>query len=713
MTITAQEALVKAVLEYEYMPPELIGSGAIWNPTPSIESSPRQNMLGHNASQFTMIREPQVRRMGSGAEILHQPHTRKIIIPRNCRVVRLLNEQQGSMGNRYRGVPYLEVEYQDNYERDIISLELENYTSDLTFSYTLVPNSIYKNLYPGQVLAGGTILADSPMIVNGEYAFSREANVAYVQLPWVTEDGIGVRRGWVNGFTCTGYGKRSISIPQNTYLLNTYGDDNIYRGFPEQGEALRPDGLLACYRTCDELFDHALMGIEDVKYPDRIIDTPIYGHHNGKVTKIQVQKGNNPIRIKAGQKGLVTQLPTNMAGTLEKYATAKHEGAAAIVKLYENEWREYKHFSNELVSFIADQMEVVAAKVPDRSAGKYNGETALRTPIKSYKSGPLNQWEATIWYEYDIVPSLGTKLTGFHGDKAVVTHIFEDEDAPYTNNGVIVDYTQAPESLPKRTNMGTIFEPFLNAASDTCSWQLRNMYEAGTSVDDMWDKLMDLYEIANPWQYNLTMQEFITDEDRLTLIESDMTNGVYWVSRSDNPKVNPQTMKDLVDAGFAPFYEPLNIRSHSSATDEPDWVPTHMPVMVGKKSIMMLEKIGSDAGACADIKIQVHGLPAKSGASDRYTTPWVEKALRTTGESEWRHRSGNGDEEAQSEMMAMATDPSLTSIAYDSILRAEDASNPPYLLPEGIDLTNGRGRALIRNVRLCQGIRLVQCEGKD
>lgn len=716
MTNKTQAALVEHVLSYENMPAELVGSGAIWNPSYNKDSSPRQNMLGANVSQFTMIHGPQRRRFGAGAELLYQPHSRKIKVNSDCRVLQIFHEQQGGLGNRYKGVSFIEVENMDTYETTIVSLELANYTSDLTFCFSLVPTEEYRNLHVNMILKAGTILADSPMLVNGEYTFTREANVAYVQLPWTIEDGIGVMREWVNGFTCTGYGKRKLAPTQNQYLLNTYGTSDDYRAIAEPGEELRLDGLVACYRSCNALFDHALMGIEDVKHPDRIIDTPIYGVAGGRVTKLQIQNGNNALRVKAGQKGLVTLLPSNQDRLLQKYATAKTEGARSIVNYFENKEKRdrsiVRHYSDRLTAFIADAHEVLATKVEDKTNRRSDGTASLRAPIKSLKGTPLPQWDISLWYEYDIVPTLGTKLTGSHGDKAVITYIYAKEDAPRTQDGQLVDYTQAPESLPKRTNMGTIDEPFINAASDTCSKRLKVMLEDGSSIDEMWDVLMSLYSIVSKKQHQAALDTFITDDDRLGLIEEDAHCGVHWISQSDN-QISPYTLRDLCEAGFRPFYEPIWIKTHSSVVDGPDFELTYSPVMVGKKSIMMLEKIGSDAGACADIKIQAHGLPAKTNAADKYTTPWIEKALKTSGETEVRHRAANGDAKTQAEMIAIASDPKVSTIVYDTILTADDPSNIERLLPYGTDTTNGRGRALVRNVRACQGVQLVKCQGED
>lgn len=54
--------------------------------------------------------------------------------------------------------------------------------------------------------------------------------------------------------------------------------------------------------------------------------------------------------------------------------------------------------------------------------------------------------------------SVGDKLTGFHGDKGIVTKILPVEDMPFTADGQSVDIVFGPASLVRRMNLGQLKE---------------------------------------------------------------------------------------------------------------------------------------------------------------------------------------------------------------------------------------------------------------
>lgn len=54
--------------------------------------------------------------------------------------------------------------------------------------------------------------------------------------------------------------------------------------------------------------------------------------------------------------------------------------------------------------------------------------------------------------------SVGDKLTGFHGDKGIVTKILPEEDMPYMEDGTPVDIVFGPASMVRRMNLGQLKE---------------------------------------------------------------------------------------------------------------------------------------------------------------------------------------------------------------------------------------------------------------
>lgn len=57
--------------------------------------------------------------------------------------------------------------------------------------------------------------------------------------------------------------------------------------------------------------------------------------------------------------------------------------------------------------------------------------------------------------------SVGDKLTGFHGDKGIVTKVLPVEDMPYMEDGTPVDIVFGPASMVRRMNLGQLKEAHL------------------------------------------------------------------------------------------------------------------------------------------------------------------------------------------------------------------------------------------------------------
>ncbi len=71
-------------------------------------------------------------------------------------------------------------------------------------------------------------------------------------------------------------------------------------------------------------------------------------------------------------------------------------------------------------------------------------------------AGVLKQ--VKVWVAKTHKISIGDKLTGYHGDKGVVTKIVPEEDMPHTSDGKPVDVILGPSSMVRRMNLGQLIE---------------------------------------------------------------------------------------------------------------------------------------------------------------------------------------------------------------------------------------------------------------
>lgn len=105
-----------------------------------------------------------------------------------------------------------------------------------------------------------------------------------------------------------------------------------------------------------------------------------------------------------------------------------------------------------------------ARDVRDNSLRMPNGEHGVVIGVQildrekgaKLNAGALKQ--VKVWVAKTHKISIGDKLTGFHGDKGVVTKIVPDADMPHTADGKPVDIILGPSSMIRRMNLGQLIE---------------------------------------------------------------------------------------------------------------------------------------------------------------------------------------------------------------------------------------------------------------
>lgn len=96
-----------------------------------------------------------------------------------------------------------------------------------------------------------------------------------------------------------------------------------------------------------------------------------------------------------------------------------------------------------------DKGVVVSVQVLDKSTGA--------------KLNPGVIKQVKVWVAKTHKISVGDKLTGFHGDKGVITKILPQEDMPFTADGTPVDIIVGPGSMVRRMNVGQLMEAHIGS----------------------------------------------------------------------------------------------------------------------------------------------------------------------------------------------------------------------------------------------------------
>lgn len=270
-------------------------------------------------------------------------------------------------------------------------------------------------LVPGKQFAKDTVFADSPA-VKGEshYTYAKNLNICFMSHPNVGLDGYVIARSALQHFKFRLYERRVVEFGSNSFLLNLHGKDGVYKAYPDIGDYIREDGLLAIARTIDPLEFPSSFSINDVEREDHIFDRPVYARAGvGKVIDIVVTQSTNSNRV----------LAPEMIEQTEKYARRNKRFHQELVDFHnrvvgqwyrQNPGTEYDPktmFTPELSSMIVAAMAIT------------NQKTHYPQPLSlNYKSRPIDTWRIEFVIEYELTPTRGSKFTCQSGGRMLPTY---------------------------------------------------------------------------------------------------------------------------------------------------------------------------------------------------------------------------------------------------------------------------------------------------
>lgn len=391
------------------------------NPWVMNDSSPRGSMFSSShIAQALVIEGGSPRRCQTGTEAEFGKYTFKHDIPCDAEIIRVIPKFRKTMGfDSIPNNPSTLVIYEDIKTKRVDMVELTTFSTatdnkhqHFGFGYEFEP--VAQNLSPGMKIPKGTVLADSPSVVGeGEhksYNYGIEANVAFMSIPGIIEDGVVVSEDFLEQLTTTGYEKRVVSFGKKYYPLNLYGDDTYYKPFPEMGDKIREDGLLFALRPYDELLGPIEMDPVALREPDYIFDKLMYGVPGGEVVDITVHHDDT---------NKVPPTPEGMGDQITKYYNAQVQYYRTILEVYNHLKKERRNsldISPELHRLVVEAMSYVGfVDNPATSFMKRKDPLARRRVQKLYRRNEIDDWRIEIAFKYPVVPKEGFKLTELHG----------------------------------------------------------------------------------------------------------------------------------------------------------------------------------------------------------------------------------------------------------------------------------------------------------
>lgn len=143
------------------------------------------------------------------------------------------------------------------------------------------------------------------------------------------------------------------------------------------------------------------------------------------------------------------------------------------------------------------------------------------------------------WIVQECPLMIGCKLANRHGNKGVVSKIFEDKDMPKDQYGDIIDIIVSSMSVTTRMNVGQLFEMHMNRANYL--YCKNNLYNPNDSNTDKMNKLYNMISYAQPNYINDIFKDFInssTEEEKDDFIKEVMKDNIVQIVHPPFTKFN-------------------------------------------------------------------------------------------------------------------------------------------------------------------------------
>lgn len=384
------------------------------------DSNSREMMFSSHLSQFLLVNGATKKRCQTGAEAEFSKATFKYQFPCDAVIVQIIQKYAPSVGvSQIHENPMVLIVYENEHTKEIGIIEAATYSTYIDkkhmhygFKYTFKP--LCEQLHPGMRVQAGSIIGDSPAVLdeNGamDYCYGLEANVAFMGIPQVVEDGLVVSESFLKRITTTGIEKRIAFWGKTYYPLNLYGDEQHYKPFPDIGERIGDNGLLFALRRYDELLSPVEMTPKALRKRDTLFDKPIYAVPNAKVIDVSVHRGGRRDK---------PYTPVGMSEQIEKYYNAQVQYYTRILEQYQALYQQRRRslkLSPELHRLVVEAINYVGFENNPATAYIRRKNTQATNHVEQVYAGEeVDDWRVEITFEYPVVPCEGFKNSDQHG----------------------------------------------------------------------------------------------------------------------------------------------------------------------------------------------------------------------------------------------------------------------------------------------------------
>lgn len=373
---------------------ELVSLQAL-NPYAAHNSASRGLMQTGQFAQLAVLINPEPKIIQEGITEQLTDNTWKCRVERDC-IVKAIIASNDSHDIENTETIILVVEYL-NGELDIIDIPLFYFVTEYGFRYKR-NIELLSNISVGSRLNEGTVLAETPGVVDGTYSYGINADMKLVTHPDVGQDGIVVSEELMQKMAHKVYSKFECNISNDKIMLNVYGDENNYLPLPKVGDTIGPDSIVMALRELSP--DDIPPSVYDTMDIDPIYDECFYTKHPTKAINLNGKSiiNNKVVSVKVYKSPSKKDTYLHGKESLDGIAENIKQIHRRIVSTY-NKHSDDKNITPRASKTIVESMAISSTDI--KSELRYRNESFIT--------------RVEVVVETTVIPGVGSKISDKNG----------------------------------------------------------------------------------------------------------------------------------------------------------------------------------------------------------------------------------------------------------------------------------------------------------
>lgn len=480
-----------------------------------------------------------------------------------------------------------------NHERNeydlIYKQDVQNLPEKYGFQYD---HSILDGLHEGDKIKKGTTLTRPTSYDEFDnYGFGQNVNFVYRLDMYSIEDAIIVSDRFAKSFISTEVELVKVTLNENNFLGNIYGDDEVYKCFPDVGEDIQ-NFLLCVWKILNNSQSLYDMKTSNMK---KSLQSDTNFYNSGTIVDIDifVNKPRSELRQTRYNEQILRYVDMDI-DFHERVRDATQELIDRGCRV-SNAIKEWNKRSKELL----DKSEETGYKIKDDNNSAFSN-------IVIY-----------FLVKRKVGLARGQKLVGRYGNKGVISQIRPTREMPHFGNGEVVDIIFDSLGVPNRLNIFQLFEQTITAQTR----QIKDHLITLKTLKEKEDIFFKFLRIYNEDQANRVYQDYLeanpTEKDRMRYFTDYVEKyGIYVHIESFWHK---KLMWDCVNEVYNTFdfLKPYAIWFWQSDTER--WVKQIRPEYVGMMYVMKMKQSSKkNLSVRSTGPINNYGLPDKSDDAKKF-----------------------------------------------------------------------------------------------